>query len=150
MKTYLIQRGEIENQDWKTGLDTIVKFDCMGASEYEFGALPDSLKRLRKSIDEYTYLDVPLHGKVITVFCNESQKSEVKTYLEEIAAGRMRTKLGSYFNNYIKPSKHELEWQAKHPLNINFWWDIENDLMFWPKNVEFETKFKPIIATKPV
>jgi hypothetical protein len=149
MKTYLIQRGTIDVRDYKTGIDSIIDFDYMGATEYEWGALPDSLKRLRKDINEYVYLDVPINKKVVTVFCKDAQKSEVKTYLEELADGKMHTKLGSYFDQFAKPSTRDLEWQKKHPLNINFWWDIENDLMFWVKNPEFESKFKTLIVNKP-
>lgn len=149
MRTYLIQRGEIKDRDSKKGIDSIVSLDYMGASEYEWGALPGSLDIIRKGINEYTYLDVPINKKNITVFCNDSQKTEIKTYLEEISKGKMRTKLGSYFDQYTRPSKSDIEWQFKHPLNTNFWWDIDNNLMFWEKNVEFETKFKQIIATKP-
>jgi hypothetical protein len=149
MKTYLIQRGTIENQESKKGIDSIVHFDYMGAAEYEWGALPNSLERLRNKINEYTYLDIIINGKTISVFCNNNQKPDVKLYLEELANGEMHIKACSCFDQYVKPSKHDLTWQAKNPLNINFWWDIQNDLMFWPKNEEFELKFKTIIATEP-
>jgi hypothetical protein len=149
MKTYLIQRGTIKNQELKIGIDSIIEFDYMGASEYEWGALPNSLKRIRNHINEYTYLDVPLFGKCVSVFCNNEQKAEVMEYLKELANGEMHTKLGSYFDQYIKPSKYGLEWQREYPLKTNFWWDIENNLMFWGKNPEFELKFKSLIVTKP-
>jgi hypothetical protein len=147
MITYLIQRGIIEDRDHKKGIDSIVSFDYMGAAEYEFGALPDSLKRLRSKINEYIYLDVLINGKYISVFCNDNQKSDIKGYLQQLANGRMYTKLGSYFDKYVNPLKYDLEFQVRHPLKINFWWDIENDLMFWVKNPEFESKFKTIITT---
>ena len=113
------------------------------------GALPGSLDIIRKNINGYVYLDLPINKRSITVFCNDSQKTEVKTYLDELSKGKMRTKLGSYFDQRIRPTKGEIEWQVKHPLSTNFWWDIENHLMFWEKNNEFETKFKQIIAIKP-
>lgn len=149
MKTYLIQRGTIRDNDSKTGIDSIIDWDYMGASEYEWGALPNSLKRIRKNINEYTYLDISVFKKNISVFCNNIQKSEVQEYLKELALGKMHTKMASYFNNYVKPSKYELENQKKYPLTTNFWWDIENDLMFWVKNQEFETKFKKLISKYP-
>lgn len=151
MKTYRIQRGEIREEinTNKKGIDMLINFDYMGASEYEWGALPESLVKIRKYINEYTYLDVPINKKVITVFCLESEKSDVKTYLNEIANGTMLTKMGSYFDKYIKPSKHELKWQSKNPLKTNFWWDLDNDLMFWVKNPNFEIQFKNVIETKP-
>lgn len=78
MNTQLIQRGTFETREYKTGIDSILKFDYMGSSEFEWGALPKSLGRIRENIDSYTYLDVPIKDKVITVFCKDSQKSEIK------------------------------------------------------------------------
>ena len=141
MKPYLIQRGTFKNGDDRKGIDSIVSFDYMGSSEFEFGALPESLGRIRKSKDEYTYLDVLIKGKVISVFCKDSQKSEIKTYLEELAENKIRLKEFSAFDKYIKNDGYYKD-------KFDFWWDIENDLMFWKKNTEFETKFKVEIATE--
>jgi hypothetical protein len=150
MKTYLIQRGIIQDNPNKVGIDSIIQFDYMGASEYEWGALPSSLDRIRENINDYTYLDVPINGKTISVFCKDEQKSDVKTYLEEISNGKMRTKLGSHFDQYVNPTERDMKWQSKYPLKINLWWDIENDIIFWAKNPDFEVKFKTIINSKPI
>jgi len=121
----------------------------MGAAEYEFGAIPDSLKAIRANIPDYTYMDVPMDGKVITVFCNVKDRSEVKQYLNDLANNDMQTKGYTDFNNCVRPSNIQKEWQAKRPLRTNFWWDLENHLMFWVKDNEFETKFKGLIEKKP-
>lgn len=55
---------------------------------------------------------------------------------------------GAVGDQYAMPSKHDLQWQEKHPLDVNFWWDIENDLMFWGENNDFEVKFQNAIASK--
>jgi len=142
METWLIQRGNFENREHKNGIDSILNFDYMGSSEFEWGALPKSLGNIRSELNEYTYLDVPMQDKVITVFCKDSQKSDIKTYLTELAENKMRLKEFSAFDSYIKNDGYFKD-------RFDFWWDIENDLMFWKKNNEFETKFKTIIATKP-
>lgn len=149
METYLVQRGIVKNRDYKIGIDSIVEFEYMGASEYEWGALPDSLKRIRKNISEYTYLDVPIKDKVISVFCKSEQKAEIKQFLEKLASGKMRVKCCSYFDQYVSPSEYERQWQKKHPLETNFWWDLDNDIMFWVKNPDFELQFKSIIEITP-
>jgi hypothetical protein len=142
MKTWLIQRGKFENREYKSGIDSILSFDYMGSSEFEWGALPKSLGNIRGELNEYTYLDVPMKNKVITVFCKDSQKSDIKLYLTELAENKMRLKEFSAFDSYIKDDEYFKD-------RFDFWWDIENDLMFWKKNSEFESKFKTIIATKP-
>lgn len=149
MNTYLIQRARFEDRDYKKGIDSIINLDYMGSSEFEWGALPDSLKKIRENINNYTYLDVPIKDKVITVFCTNEQKSEVKKYLNKLANREMTLKEYSDFNQYINPSKFDLEWQKKRKHSTDFWWDIDNNLMFWKKDNEFETKFKNIIKVKP-
>jgi rhodanese-related sulfurtransferase len=140
---YLIQRAKFENRDYKTGIDSILYFDYMGSSEFEWGALPTSLKRIRAEESEYTYLDIPIKGvdkkdKVITVFCKNSQKTEIGAYLERLATNSAQLKEYSDFNTYINPS------YSKN--STDFWWDIDNDIMFWKKNPEFEVKFKGLIT----
>jgi len=102
METWLIQRGNFENREHKNGIDSILNFDYMGSSEFEWGALPKSLGNIRSELNEYTYLDVPMQDKVITVFCKDSQKSDIKTYLTELAENKMRLKEFSAFDSYIK------------------------------------------------
>jgi hypothetical protein len=143
METTLIQRGKFNDRDYKTGIDSIVKFDYMGSSEFEWGALPDSLDRIRKNINEYTYLDVPIKDKVVSVFCKESQKSDIKLYLTELSEGKWHLQEYSDFDNWINPTEYSKN------KDVSFWWDIANDVMFWKKSVEFETKFKSIINKKP-
>lgn len=142
MKTHLIQRGKFENRDYKKGVDSIVHFDYMGSSEFEWGALPESLGNIREAINDYTYLDVPIKDKVITVFCKDSQKSDVKQYLTELSENKWSLQEYSDFDSYINPSQYIKS-------RTDFWWDILNHIMFWRKNNEFETKFKSIIETKP-
>ena len=87
MKTYLIQRGEIQNNSHLDKKELIQQFNSITWEHLNTngGALPDSLKRLRTRINEYTYLDVLLFGKCISVFCNNEQKTEVMKYLKELA-----------------------------------------------------------------
>ena len=147
MKTYLIARAKIEERNHKKGLDSIVNLDYMGASEYEWGAMPESLARIRKNIDNYTYLDVPIKKLTVTVFCKSENKSDVKKYLTDLANGEMRTKNGNYFDWYVQSeNKNDFSYVRNA---VNFWWDIENDLMFWIKSPDFEIKFKKIIRIKP-
>ena len=149
MKTYLIQRASIEDRDYKKGIDSIIRLDYMGSSEFEFGAVPDSLRAIRASIPEYTYMDVPIGDKVITVFCKTTQHPDIKMYLRDLADDNIQLQERSEFNDYVCPSEIQKRWQAKHPLRTNFWWDLDNNLMFWVKNTEFEIKFKAIIEIKP-
>lgn len=149
-ETYLVQNGTIEDRDYKKGFDSIVSLGYMGYAEYEFGAVQDSLKRIRENIKDYIYIDVPVFEKPITVFCNENQIPEIRQLLTKLGNDEIRTKGVSYFKHHVNPSEYDVKWQAKHPLKEDFWWDLDNDIMFWKKNPEFETKFRDTIPIKPI
>lgn len=141
MKTYLIARGKVEDRTHKKGIDSIISLDYMGASEYEWGALPTSLKAIRSRIDDYVYLNHKVNSKVeVTVFCHSEKFLDVVRYLELLSTGEMRTKNGHYF-----------DWVCNGDIDrkVNFWWDIENHLMFWLTNIDFENKFKLLIPNTP-
>jgi len=148
LRTYLLQNGVIQDRDFKKGFDSIVSLEYMGYAEYEFGAVQESLQRIRENINDYTYLDVPVFGKTITVFCNKTLP-EIEQLLIKLGKDEISTKGVSYFKHYVNPSKYDIEWQILHPLEIDFWWDLDNDIMFWRKTIDFEKKFKNIIRVKP-
>lgn len=135
MEVWLIQRGTVEYRESTKGIDSLVRFDYMGSAEFEWGALPKSLKRIREELNDYTYLDIPIKERVVTVFCKNSQKSEMKQYLTDLAERKFRLKEFTAFNEFVNDSGYFKD-------RFNFWWDIENDLMFWKKDNEFEQKFK--------
>jgi hypothetical protein len=149
MKTYLIQRGKFEEHQNRKGIDSIVSFDYMGAAEFEFGALPESLTNIRNQIDKYGYNEFFVLNKPITIFCKHIHIEEIQLYLDSLANNSMSLHESSEFDTYIKPSKYAIEWQMKRGHTTDFWWDIDNDIMFWKSNKEFENKFKSIISIKP-
>ena len=58
---YLIQQAKFSDRSDRKGIDSILAFDYMGSAEFEFGALPQSLKRIRENIDNYIYIQtIPL------------------------------------------------------------------------------------------
>jgi len=143
MKTpYLIQRGKIENRDWKTGIDSIIRYDYMGSAEFEFGALSDSLHAIREVISEYALIDIPFKNKIITIFCQASDKPEMEEFLEKLYKKEYHLKEWSAFPEVVNGG------DSFYTDRVNFWWDIDNNFMFWIKNNEFEIKFKEKIEPK--
>lgn len=141
LRPHLIQRAEFQNRSEKSGIDSILKFDYMGSAEFEWGALPKSLERIRNENQNYTFLDIPIEDKVISVFCLNEQKAEIQTYLKSLVDKTTRTKEFTGFDSYIKNDGYFAE-------RFDFWWDITNDLMFWKKNTSFELDFKNKIFSK--
>lgn len=137
MKAYLVQRGYFENRKHKTGIDSIIKFNYMGSTEFEFGALPESLKEIRKNISNYIYQDIQINNKNITVFYDKKFQTEILEYLIKLALNDFHLKEYSDFNNYI----YDRDFYSKS----TFWWDLQNHLMFWCENDEFTVKFQELI-----
>jgi len=140
MRTYLVQRAKKETRSGKKGIDSIIHLDYMGASEFEWGALPKSLKQIRADLSNYIYFDVTIKSKTVTVFCQKSLKNEVEEYLLSLISREMRTHeytaIPDYFND------------GYHKDTIDFWWDVENDLMFWVKEDTFTRLFKETILIR--
>jgi len=136
MIPFLVQRAEKKHRPERKGIDSIIKFSYMGSSDFEWGALPNSLGVIRKNINTYTYLDVPIEGKVVTVFCPEDKKSLMETYLKELGECKHHLKEGSYFDSYLF---------GRDNVDTDLWWDLENFVIFWDKDNAFEKEFKKII-----
>jgi hypothetical protein len=141
MNLYLIQRGKIEDRPHKKGLDSIILLDYMGSSEFENGAIPISLKTIRKSSSAYVYSDFTFGSKTVTVFCNASVISNMKDILKNLINGNYHLLEYCDFIDWINDDKYK-------PSN-DFWWDLKNNFMFWKQNKNFETKFKELISTNP-
>jgi hypothetical protein len=134
-KPYLIQRANIvkplspKNQAGKVTLSKSVSFDYMGSSEFEFGALPKSLKRLHAAYKEKGLKTRLLNNitegdsqlRVVSALSNEEFETYAE-YLVELRYKNPRLKESSYFGH-----DHTKEYRY---LSADFWWDIENDVMF--------------------
>lgn len=92
---YLIQRAKFAENGHGLGIDSILQFDYMGSAEFEFGALPDSLKRIRKNIAEYTQFQYSFKkhpSKLVTVFCTKEQQEYIPEILEGLARDKFMLK----------------------------------------------------------
>ncbi len=114
---YLIQRGKFEDRDYKKGIDSIIHFEYMGAAEFEWGALPESLEKIRKNISDYVYHDVFVFHKKIKVFLKKEQIPFIEEYLKTLAKNEFHLHEWSDFDTYI--------FNKQHYLKTNFWWDIK-------------------------
>lgn len=142
MKPYLIQRAKFNYDPYRNGIDSILSFDYMGSAEFEFGALPQSLKRIRNKITNYHQYEFTLNEKKISVFCDNKDYTEICNIIKNLADNKYRLKEYCDFQHYI--------YFTPHMLRSDFWWDIENDYMFWKHDIEFNTKFEKLIKTKTI
>lgn len=124
-------------------LFTICDFDYMGASQYEWGAIPKSLSNIFKSRQQRIYIEKEISG-VNFIFLVEKEKSEeyfkkVETWMET-----NRDAHGEY---------HGLaDWKGGGYLNIKNltgWLDLTDDVLFFVNNEqgkEMAQKFKEFLC----
>lgn len=136
---YLIQRANFEKNKQGKGIDALLRFDYMGSAEFEFGALPQSLKRVRANKANYTMFQYSLKSKpscVLTVICEKSEQDQIGEIIEGLAKNKYRLKEYCDLKDWVSPSESS-------PSRISdFWWDIENDWFIWKQNTEFDLEFK--------
>ena len=135
LKPFLIQRGSFKGikEENILGLDSLISYDYMGSLEFEWGALPTSLKRMTSSWNEYVCEKVEeindANGTPLYLICKKSQKEDIVKVIFELASQsnyndtKNRLKEGAYLDSYIRcDSLYE---------RPNFWWDVtSNDCLF--------------------
>lgn len=135
-KPYLIQRI-IEEKDLgqdknKLTFDQMFKCDYMGSAEFEYGALPNSLKKFcsakelfTKRFSEVKDLD-DNHLRIIGL--NESDVNEYFTkYMEDILSDSLRLKECTRIKTYL--TKKDFRGREITP-EVTIWWDIKNHIFF--------------------
>jgi len=143
-KPYLIQRAKFCNDQRETakGIDKLLQFDYMGSAEFEWGALPESLKRVRENFSDYVHLNYffkKYHPtKFVNVFCRKAQKDFIGDILEELSENKIRLKEYCDLKYYLED---DIKWRHN-----DFWWDIEQDWFFWRPSVDFDNKFKETLS----
>lgn len=123
---YLIQRCEIKRPlgDYRgKRFSQAVSLDYMGSAEFEFGAVPKSLRAMSEhgctlyTVPSITQNDVSL--KVLCCF-DEGELAEYSKYLL-----RMRNeKLGRLH------TKESVRFDPSYSDDTDLWWDIENHVMW--------------------
>lgn len=120
---YLVQRAAICNPlaPTTTRLGEAVNLDYMGAAEYEFGAMPSSLRAFRngtrvlRSVDNIRDNKRPLY--VLSCFTDDEFPEYVK-YLMRLRGNDIRCKVSPRFSADFVAS------------GTDFWWDIQNQAIW--------------------
>lgn len=100
----------------------------MGSSEFEFNALPTSLRAIRNCIDNYVAEKIKIKNKDIFVFYNQNifDIQTIKDKLFDLEQNNIWLQEYSDFDCYINDKSYYTK--------TTFWWDISNHLMFWTDN----------------
>lgn len=132
-RIYLVQEGKFKETPYSEiiGLDSLIDFRYMGAAEFEYGALPTSLKRIVKNSGTYLMETLKYHdqnGNPMFLYHNmnaPNQGEELYELIEQLIAGKIYCKRPINIKRYIQNS------DSKDVHLMNFWWDIENDFFLF-------------------
>ena len=104
-----------------------VDFDYMGSAEFEFGALPESIRRIEETGWKIRLVPEIMQGEIaLRVWSpfSDEEFEEYKTYLIRLrnpGSHPIHTKEWTRFESAAKMSNYS---------TTDFWWDIQNDVMF--------------------
>lgn len=125
---YLVQRGKINHPMVVDRLSKTVDLDYMGSAEFEFGALPKSLRTLEALINQTMMTvepritdDAGRSLRVLHTFSDEEYE-EYFSKLLTLREGKTRTKESTWFDK-----NHATMFKI---LRCDFWWDINNHVMW--------------------
>lgn len=119
---YLMQR--VSTRDHVTperGFDGYVSLDYMGAAEFEFGAVPESLKRIRSHADVVTSV-MSVDGHQVWLVGGRADVEAAAAALPDWLASP-RSKERSYLPEQIAGRA------SKYQLQTNCWWALGADVM---------------------
>lgn len=138
-KPYLIQRGEIVRPFAEPGtrLGKAVGLDYMGSAEFEWGAVPKSLRALYDKVDaiNLTVMDVITENRVMLRVLHAFNDQEWNAYKRWLLALR-NTSLSKIYTK--ERTDFDPNMRSRY-AKTDFWWDIQNHVM-WSFDADFMEK----------
>lgn len=134
---YLVQRARVKPEPrHNKKISENLEMDYMGSAEFEFGALPNSIRQIYNDLDLYHTIQVKeikneknqpliIWSKIPFEFLPEYVE-----HLKQMRLGKLHLKESSYFDVAC------IEHFPSLAERVNFWWDLDNHVMF---------SFKPAI-----
>ena len=122
---HLIQRGSFKDipDEEIIGLDSLIRYDYMGSSEFEWGALPTSLKRITSEWQDYIAFQIDsikdADGQYLQVLCHKDKAKEIIDAISKLFSENCEFRLQerSGMMDYLKC-------ESTRSIEINFWWDV--------------------------
>lgn len=143
---YLIQRACFESKiprGSKLSVDDVLDLDYMGSAEFECGALPKSLARIRerhssgdKVVCHTTDVRVthgPFKGNFVQILTNSSIVEFGASFITALAFKHATFRFKEWIKfeyHFEQPSEFDREWAERRRVNETVWWALEDDFFF--------------------
>ncbi len=125
------------NKKAYANLSKIFAFDYMGAAEYEWGAIPESLGKMwdAGSRKELVAGVLKLEEGDVFYICNKQIEREMRTVIKRIAHGGIRTR------DYVG-LREAMKNKDRKPGELAGWIELDNSFMFFVDRPMFEKSAK--------
>lgn len=133
---FLVQRlMRRQNQDSSTGFYRHFRLDYMGSAEFEWGAVPESLQRIRAA------------GVLLVCSAEITRQGVSKLVYFVGPSNGIEKKVADFKDWFAQPELYSLEWTGLHELftgdtgsrrtsiAVEAWWSLEDDIV-WTLNVD--------------
>jgi len=152
---WLVQRGKINRPiDPKGRIGNALHLDYMGSAEFEFGALPSSLRDMQRHKNELKLKETSfknLYGDTLVTltYLDENDFEKWNGEFNEACAGKRSLKESLFMNAWINEIKAPATLKGKRAKDYvearngwrpEFWWDLNNGVM-----ASFDKKFMNVL-----
>ena len=139
--SYLVQRCNFKEYVESNTVTEAYRPEYMGSAEFEFGALPASLRAMAKDVEQYVGDVVTINDISVYIWCKKDEVDEVKSNIELMAKEKYGilkevNHFSDYFNGASLKEKERIEKKMQKKVKgyevkwENFWWDICNNFVW--------------------
>ncbi len=145
IRPYLIQSARFDqDDDSSSGIDDYVRWNYMGSAEYEFGALGEAWRRLKRLSAKLVMTVITINSHEITIVCLPTSIDDVVDIVTKFSKDRYAFQLKEFINFHTVVAD-----TADKYIRENLWFDIDNDYMFWIDNPEFKETLTTLLNEVP-
>lgn len=149
---YLVQRMNYrKNPVDEFSFDGLFNLDYMGSSEFEWGALPKALRKMRDNIDGY---EVVVFGDIVnqnkeplSIVCRKDSGDDYRKHINSMIGGDWRGKELAKFAPHVTGKGFAGKKADEYDLDIQAWWDLDNLVIFTFGKENAENTVKAIRRT---
>ena len=140
---WLIQRGKMNQEGGPalTGREGVVRLDYMGSAEFEFGAIPNSYRKIMHDFDQYQVTDTKVNvaGKrKLLLFAKKENSEAIAEAIRNFIDSPYKLKEWSDLEKLVKVADLSVPWTICH---TRFWWGLDkNELGQWMAFLEEDSE----------
>lgn len=115
-------------------LRPIFSFDYMGSAEFEFGAIPETFRRIATHIKEYSTWEININKKPVYVIGASKFKGNIDETINKVSKNKIHLKEYAGLDHALDLDKYSKNRECRY---IG-WLELDNGFMFFIDKTTFE------------